>query len=229
VATRQIEEALALSPAPFDQCEALNALGDVAREQGDYERAELALSEATVIGRAHEDWFHLGASLHNLGIVELERGRYDRARAALEEALAWARRVESLYLIYSALHYLSRLAFEQGDYARAAALRREDLALQRKLAPLNTHGAARFFEGVALLALVQQQPAPAARMFGMAARLRDEIEDSEGTERHKIAPWIVAAREKLGDDGFPRAWDTGRALSLQSALDEAAALLETWR
>jgi predicted ATPase len=228
VATRQLEAALALSMTPFDRCEALNALGDVAREQGDYERAESALTESAVVGRAHEDWFHLGASLHNLGIVELERGRYDRARVALEEGLAWARRVESLYLVYSALHYLSRLAFEQGDYARAAALRREDLALQRKLAPLNTHGAARFFEGVALLALVQQQPAPAARMFGVAARLRDEVEDSEGTERHKIAPWVVVAREKLGEEGFPGAWDAGRALSLQSALDEAASLLGTW-
>jgi predicted ATPase/Tfp pilus assembly protein PilF len=229
VATRQLEEAIALGPAPFDRCEALNALGDVAREQGDYERAEAALTEAAIVGRAHEDWFHLGASLHNLGIVELERGCYDRARAALEKGLAWARRVGSQYLVYSALHYLSRGAFEQGDYARAAALRREDLALQRQLAPLNTHGAARFFEGVALLALVQQQPEPAARMFGVAARLRDEVEDSEGAERHKIAPWVVAAREKLGEVGFPRQWDAGRTLSLQSVLDEAAALLGAWR
>lgn len=229
VATRQIEEALTLGPAPFDQCEALNALGDVAREQEDFARAELALTEAAAVGRAHEDWFHLGASLHNLGIVELERGCFDRARIALEEGLIWARRVESHYLVYSALHYLSRLAFEQGDYARAAALRREDLSLQRNLAPLNTHGAARFFEGVALLALVQQQPHQAARMFGVAARLRDEVEDSEAAERHKIAPWVAAAREKLGEDGFRREWDAGRALSLQSALDEAAALLGAWR
>lgn len=229
MATRQLEEALALSPAAFDRCEALNALGDVAREQGDYSRAESALTEAAIVGRAHEDWFHLGATLHNLGIVELERGHYGQARRALEEGLDWARRVESLYLVYSALHYLSRLAFDQGDYARAAALRQEDLALQRKLAPLNTHGAARFFEGVALLALVQQEPAPAARMFGVAARLRDEVEDSEGTERQKIVPWVLVAREKLGDDGFQNARDAGCGLSLPSALDEAAALLETWR
>jgi predicted ATPase/transcriptional regulator with XRE-family HTH domain len=229
VATRRLEQALALGPEPFDRCEALNALGDVAREEGDYERAEAALVEAAVIGRAHEDWFHLGASLHNLGIVELERGCYDRARAALEEGLVWARRVESKYLIYSVLHYLSRLAFEQGDYGRAAALRREDLTLQRELAPLNTHGAARFFEGVALLAIVQHESAPAARMFGVAARLREEVENSEGAERQKIALWVVAAREKLGDKGFTREWKTGRALSLQTALDEAAALLAGWR
>lgn len=102
--------------------------------------------------------------------------------------------MDSRYLIYSALHYLSRLAFEQGDYARAAALRREDLTVQWQLAPLNTHGAARFFEEVALLAIVQHQPAPAARMFGVATRLREEVEDSEGAERQKIAPWVVAAR-----------------------------------
>jgi tetratricopeptide (TPR) repeat protein len=228
-ATRQLEEALALGPEPFDRCEALNALGDVAREEGDYERAEAALQEAAAVGRAQEDWFHLGASLHNLGIVELERGRYAQARAALEEGLVWARQVESHYLIYSVLHYLSRLAFEQGDYAQAAAIRQEDLAVQRKLAPLNTHGAARFFEGVALLAIVQHQPAPASRMFGVAARLREEVEDSEGAERKKIALWIVATREKLGEEGFTREWEAGRTLSLQTALDEAAALLAAWR
>ena len=52
----------------------MNALGDVARHQGEYERAEAALAEAIDLGRAHGDGFHVGASLHNMGTVALDRG-----------------------------------------------------------------------------------------------------------------------------------------------------------
>lgn len=228
-ATHHLEEALALDPLPFDRCEALNALGDVAREGREFERAETALTEAIVLGRAQEDWFHLGASLHNQGIVDLERGRYEQARAALEDSLTWARHVDAQYLTYSVLHYLSRIAFEQGDYARAAALRKEELAVQRMLAPFNAHGAARFCEGVAHLALVQQQFTPAGQMFAVAARLRDDVEDSEGAERQRIALAVDAARDALGEAAFTQAWETGRTRSLEATLDDAAALLSAWR
>ena len=227
-ATRWLEQALALGPEPFDRCEALNALSDVARYQGDHEWAEAALAEAMDLGRAEEDWWHVGASLHNLGIVALEQGDYERARAALEEGLAYARQEESWYLACSALHYLSRVAFEQGDYARAAALRREDLMVQRELAPTAPIGAAACLDGVALLAVVQHQPAPAARLFGAAATLRDRAEDIERAERKVIAPWTEAAREELGKEAFTSEWKAGCALSLETALAEAAELLAAW-
>jgi predicted ATPase/transcriptional regulator with XRE-family HTH domain len=227
-ATERLEEALALGPDPFDRCEALNALGDVARERGDYARAEVALMDAMGVGRTHEDWFHLGASLHNLGIVAFEGEDYERAQALLEEGLAYARQVENRYLVYSALHYLSWLAFAQGDYARAAALRREDLAVQRELAPANAHGAARCLEGVALLAIVRNRPAPAARLLAAAAMLREGVEDVENAERQQISPWIATARERLGEEAFTSLWQAGRMLPLDVALAEAVSVLELW-
>lgn len=227
-ARQLLEQALTLGPEPFDYCEALNALGDVARHQGEYRWAETVLAEAIAVGSAHGDDLHVGASLHNVGTVALDQGDYDQARAALEASLNRARQAGRLYLANSALHYLSRLAFEQGDYARAAALRREDLTLQRELAPVSAHGAARFLEGVALLAVVHDQLEAAARLLGAAATLREGVEDVERVERALVAPWSEAARERLGDEVFECAWGTGRALSLEDALDEAAALLAAW-
>jgi tetratricopeptide (TPR) repeat protein len=226
-ATQWLEQALALGPEPFDRCEALNALGDVARYQADYDRAEAALAEAMDLARAQEDWFHLGASLHNLGTVAFDRGDHDRARAALEEGLAYARQ-ENWYLACSALHYLSRLAFEQGDYARAAALLQEYLLVQRELAPTAPLGTMACLAGIAQLAIVQNRPAPAARLFGAAATLRDRAEDIERAERKLIAPWVAAAREALGEEAFTREWAAGRALSLEVALAEAGELLAAW-
>jgi non-specific serine/threonine protein kinase len=224
-ATRWLEQALALAPEPVDRCEALNALGDVARHQGDFERAEAALGEAIDLGRAEEDWWHVGASLHNLGTVALDRGDHDRARAALAEGLAYARQEQSWYLVCSTLHYLSRVAFEQGDYARSAALLRENLMVQRELAPTAPLGAMACLEGVSLLAVVHNQPAPAARLFGAGATLRDRAEDIERPERKLIVPWITSAREELGDEAFTREWTAGCALTLEVALAEAAGLL----
>jgi tetratricopeptide (TPR) repeat protein len=191
-------------------------------------RRRRALAEATDLARAQEDWFHLAASLHNLGTVALDRGDHDRARAALEEGLAYSRQEENWYLASSALQYLSRLAFEQGDYARAAALRREDLMVQRELAPTAPLGAMGCLEGVALLAVVQNQPAAAARLFGAAATLRDRAEDIDRAERKLSAPWVAAAREELGEEAFTSEWEAGRALSLEVALAEAAGLLAAW-
>jgi predicted ATPase/DNA-binding XRE family transcriptional regulator len=224
-----LEEALTLGPRPFDRCEALNALGDVARYQGDYGRAEAVLAEALAVGRAHDDGFHIAASLHNLGTVALDRGDYDRAREALEAGLDRARQDGHRYLAISDLHYLSRLAFEQGDYARSAALRREDLAAQRELAPDVAHGTARFLEGVALLAVVQDQLVAAARLFGAAAALHEDVEDVERVELTPLASWIATARERLGTEAFTREWAAGRTLPLDTALDEAAAVLEESR
>jgi tetratricopeptide (TPR) repeat protein len=228
-AEERLEEALALEPEPSDRCEALNALGDVARHQGDYARAEAVLTEALAVGRAHDDGFHIAASLHNLGTVALDRSDYERAREALEAGLDRARQEGERYLAISALHYLSRLAFEQGDYARAAALRRGELALQREVAPDIAHGTARFLEGVALLAVVQDQLAAAARLFGAAAALHEDVEDVERVERTPLAPWIAAARAALGAEAFTCEWTAGRDLPLEVALAEAAALLEAWR
>jgi Tfp pilus assembly protein PilF len=228
-AARQwLEQALALGPESFDRCEALNALGDVARHQADYERAEAILAEAMVLARAEEDWWHVSASLHNLGTVALDRGDHDRAQAALEEGLAFARQEQSWYLACSALHYLSRVAFEQADYARAATLLWEDLMVQRELVPTAPLGAMACLEGVALLAVVQNQPEPAARIFGAAATLRDRAEDIERPERKLIATWVAAAREELGEEAFARAWAAGCALSPDVALAEAARLLAAW-
>ena len=76
-------------------------------------------------------------------------------------------------------------------------MRREDLALQRELAPASAHGAARFLEGVALLTVVQNQLAAAARLFETAATLREDVEDVERVERNRVAPWIATARKRL--------------------------------
>jgi predicted ATPase/DNA-binding XRE family transcriptional regulator len=228
LATERLEEALALEPEPWDRCEALNALGDVARYQGAYVRAAALLAEAIELGRAQADWFHLAASLHNLGTVALDQGDHARARAALEEGLAWARETNNRYLSYSLLHYLSLVAFAQGDYPRVAALRREDLAIQRELLPTAPLGATGCLEGIALLAVVQNQPDPAARLFGAAALLRERAEDIERAEAKLIDPWVAMARNALGAEGFSSAWEAGRASPLEATLAEAADLLQAW-
>jgi non-specific serine/threonine protein kinase len=228
LATERLEQALALRPEPFDRCEALNGLGDVARYQGAYEQAEAILAEAMELGQAQEDWFHLAASLHNLGTVALDRGDHEGARAALEEGLAWARQTNNRYLSYSLLHYLSVEALAQGDYPRVATLRREDLAIQLELMPTAPLGAVGCFEGIGLLAVVQNQPSPAARLFGAAAMLRERAEDIERAEMKLIDPWVAIARNALGAEEFARAWEGGRASPLETMLTEAAGLLEAW-
>jgi hypothetical protein len=75
---------------------------------------------------------------------------------------------------------------------------------------------------------VQDQLPAAARLFGTAATLREDVEDVERVERKRVAPWIAAARERLGAEAFSCEWSAGRALPLDAALAEAADLLDAW-
>jgi DNA-binding CsgD family transcriptional regulator len=78
-------------------------------------------------------------------------------------------------------------------------------------------------EGLVRLAAVVGQQKQAARLFGAAAGLRDEIAmPYVASETARFEPILLALHEELGDDGFAVAVNQGRALTRPDAI--AAAL-----
>jgi hypothetical protein len=113
---------------------------------------------------------------------------------------------------------LGAVASAQGDYASALALQEESLAIKRELG--DRSGIAQSLEGLAYVALALARPGRAARIWGRAERLREEIGSAlPPRERPRYDRQVAAARAALGDDAaFDLAWREGRAQTLEQAI-----------
>jgi hypothetical protein len=61
---------------------------------------------------------------------------------------------------------------------------------------------------------------PAARLLGAANRLREQMgQPLAGPERAELDAALSAIQAELGDYTFGAAWDTGRVLAIDAAID----------
>jgi len=226
------EESLALSRGLDDTASvalSLNSLGEVALYQGACARATPLLEESIALARAVGDKRGLAFALNNLGDVALRQGDVARATTCQEESLAVRRALGNEEGMATSLAGLGDIARAQGDYQRAAATYAESVTLLRvsddtvlvipilekiaALAGLNGHPSARQRAGILT---------HAARIFGAAARLREEVDapllpvTRRANERD-----LARVRTALGEGAFAAAWGEGQLLSREQVISAA--------
>jgi predicted ATPase/class 3 adenylate cyclase len=216
------EESLAIRRELGDQsgiAVSLNNLGNVALDQGDSPAARALYEESLAIRRQLGDRWGVASSLNNLGNVAHDQGGYRAARALYQQSLAIARELGDRWRIARSLSDLAIVAHDQGDYQLAGALHQEGLVIRRELG--DRLGIAISLEGLAAVVAALGRSLRAARIWGAADRLRAEVgsplwpRDRPGYNRR-----VVAAR--AGDDGaFDDAWQEGRVLTLEQAIELA--------
>ena len=200
----------------------LNNLGILALEQNDYAAAWNLLEESLTISRKLRNQQGISNALNNLGNVALARGDYGAARDLLEESLTIMRQLGDQGGIASSLNNLAGVASCQGDFAGARALYAESLTIKRWLG--NQQGIAISLEGMAEVAQGQNQLVQAAQLWGAALSLRDSIRcPSPPLEQEKIAMPIALVHQALGEEAFAAAWDEGRAMTMEQAIEYALA------
>jgi hypothetical protein len=75
-------------------------------------------------------------------------------------------------------------------------------------------------EATAILATRQQYPAQAARLFATGHGVRAQMDHPlAAPERAELDAALSAIRAELGDHAFRIAWDAGRALTIEAAID----------
>ncbi len=75
------------------------------------------------------------------------------------------------------------------------------------------------------LARVASRAEQAARLFGAAAALRDAIgAPLPPSDQTDVDRGVAAARGAMGDEAFQAAWEQGRSMSLDQAVEEALAV-----
>jgi tetratricopeptide (TPR) repeat protein len=196
----------------------LNNLGNVAYDHADLAFARVLYQESLTIARELGDQEGVARVLGNLGNVAMHQRDFASAQALHEESLAIKRRLGHRQRIAGSLNSLGNLALDQSDFASARELYQEGVAIARELG--DRRGIAESLEGLAAMFAALDSSLRAARIWGATERLRKEIgAPLSPKDRPRYDRRVGAARAALSDSAaFDRAWQEGRALTLEQAI-----------
>ncbi len=217
------EESLALERQIGNQdgiATALLGLGGVATSQADDAAARAFYEESLALYRQLGDQDGITVSLRSLGGVASDQGEHAAARAFYEESLALYRQLGDQHGIADTLNGLGEVAYSQGEYTAAWVFFEESIMAQRQIG--DQYGISWSLHCIAKLAQVQDRALKTVRLLGAADTLHEvmdaplNLKDQE--ERDKL---LSASRASLGDASFISAWEAGRAMSIDQAVEYA--------
>ena len=198
----------------------LGSLGQVAQSQGDFAGARVLFEESLTIWRQLGNQHAIAHLLNNLGQVAQSQGDLVGARAWYEESLTLFRQLRNQKGIAMALCNLGETSSAQGDSVGALALLKESVTLSWQLG--NQKGIAYGLGGLGIVARRQSQMGRATRLIGAAASLRESIGTTlTPVEQAEVDMAVASAAEALGEATFTSAWDAGRAMTLDEAVEYA--------
>ena len=200
--------------------QALYTLGLAELHRGELKRASGLLDEAVTLNRISGDTARLSLSLTARGILAMVSQDPGLAVTSHEESLALAREAGDDFAINVSLMLGALLYLGQGDYRRASSLCEEGLEVARRLRAM--HAIATFLNVSGTLAGVQGQPTRAATLWGASEQLREAIGAVlSPTERSYFGAHITAAHSQLDEAAWQKAWNEGRTMSSEQAIDHA--------
>jgi predicted ATPase/DNA-binding XRE family transcriptional regulator len=197
---------------------ALNHLGIIASARGDVEQACALYQESVAASLATDDRQTTVLALSNLGLNARNRGEYDEARGFIERAMQIHRELGDRRGEGLMAQALGNVAADRGDLSEAAAHFRQALALADEIRDWGI--VARSLEGLAsILARRNRQLERAARLYGAAQALREEIGmPVAGSGQPEHDSQVEFLESLLGHRALLAAWQFGRTLSRERAV-----------
>jgi DNA-binding CsgD family transcriptional regulator len=189
-----------------------------------FDRMMAELQEALALFWAINDRIGIGNCNLALGVAARLTGDRDRPRAMRHFDEAYRLHGESGYAwgIATSRYYAGETAHDAGDATTAARLLSE--GLDRYWAEGDQWGAGACIAALAVLAAEREEYARAARLFGAAFRMCEQmgvlLPPIDFERYHHVAQTVV--RPQVGDKPFVE----GRALSPADAVEQARALAE---
>jgi non-specific serine/threonine protein kinase len=213
------EEALRISRAVGDSrglWRALIRLGGLAQDERKHEEARTFYEESLALARSLDDSSLIGMSLGDLGLLARDQGDYERATALQRESLSYARVSADPVTVAIAFGNLAEVTLLSGFPEEAIPLALECLAISdATTSPDLIQGC---LEIIGAIAAEQGDGARAARLFGAASRLREELGATlPPFERELNERALAAVRRQLGEVAYAAAWAEGRAMTLEEA------------
>lgn len=183
----------------------------------DFPAVERELGEALAIFREQADWWGQAHVLHYLWRYEAVLGRAQEHLTQLQESAALFRANGDKSGLVLILHDLAVTTLTAGDVPEA--LRILDDAFAYSLELHNRWYLAYCFEAQGCVALALGDPPSAARYFGLAGRLRDEVQAPLAPFDHILyAPYFAQLEAHFAPSELEAQRAVGRALHVLEAV-----------
>jgi adenylate cyclase len=198
----------------------LNNLGIIARFQHDLSGARQMNEESLALFRKLGDRWAVGQLLNNQACVASDQGEYAEARLLLEESLFIRRQLGDKAGLALSLNTLADVLLDEGDFAAVRPLLDESLAINHELG--DQTAIAYLIEDYAGLAAGESDPRRALQLAGFAAVLREKIgAPLPPTEQARVDRMLAPARLVLSQATATAAWEIGRSLEMEQAIQLA--------
>lgn len=194
---------------------------ELAYRRGDVRAAEEHADELSALARAIEWGLMSTRALELKSNLSLLRGDVTGAEAFMEDAAAVELEDSGAAAWWAIMPGRARVARARGDHAAAEDLWHQVLRSQVDGGtPLEVPDVLEALAGLAALAESDEE---AARLFGAAEAAREHM----GVVRPPVDQGayeadVALVRERLSEEDFERAWDEGRAMTLEEAVAYAA-------
>jgi predicted ATPase/DNA-binding CsgD family transcriptional regulator len=204
----------------------LGFLSRIEQDARNLERARQLAEEAVEVASGCGFTRGVCSSLVYLGDVLHEQGDFARADTVLHKARLVANRAGDRAFASYASSGLSRLALDRGDLQSA----RQELiaALGDARQPGERRAVVHAVEYAAAVAAAMHHPAEALTLASAAAAAREMGgPPMRPVEHDRLAPFLAEARASLSDIAGAEAWELGRTLALDQAVELALQLLQS--
>jgi DNA-binding CsgD family transcriptional regulator len=208
-----------------DEAYSLQNLGWLAFIQEDYSTARALCEEAASLARAVGDELALCYSLIKLEQVALRQGDLLAAKQLVEEGLALARRLGDRTSVAASLEMKGQIAIAEGHHDEARRALREGLLIRQD--QVNRPYIAELLEGCSALAAAETAPQRAIQLAGAGFAIREATGERLTPMRQAMVDkWLLPLRQALGEGAFRSAWEAGRAMSIEQAVELALAAVQ---
>ena len=199
---------------------ALFFLGSLYKASGDAAAARPVLEESLTHLKAKGDTWWVGNTLVQLGWGINREGDSARALELFGEALEISAQFGDTRGRARALQYIAEARCSQGKYTEARKQYVEALELLREIGDKWWGTVA--LEGLAYVAAQQNDARRVAQLLGAAEHIHEVLHVPVLEAYRESYDWSrERAREQLSANEFAKAWDEGRMLSLDEAVQVA--------
>ena len=222
-AARLVEESLALYQEAGDETGiawSLGNLANVAGDRGDHERAKQLYEEGIARSRQLGGAYPLTEYLVSPGYTLLLEVDPERTTELNEEAADLLRKRGRRGGLQFVLDNLGWAMLLRGEHDKAKVLHKDSLILCKELGDKAI--TSKSLEGLACTAGARGDSTRAARLFGAAEALREAIGYLQAPRESALRePYLEAARSRLGEAAWEKAFTEGRDMGLGEAVEYA--------
>jgi tetratricopeptide (TPR) repeat protein len=221
--SKELQDLDNITDAFFNLADTAKIQGDVAAARNLYAQARSFATDSLASLRKMGDHWKSAITLNILGEIARVEGDYAAARRFYEESLRIRQELGDQRGIAVSLFNLGFVAHHNKNYQQAAALFSESLDLFEK------HGGKRgvvdCLMGLAGVAASVRQPVQAARLLGAMEAQREALHigpmAASYADRVEFDRYVAIARAQLDEASFTAAWEEGRAMTLEQAIEYA--------